>query len=320
MDTGRAGRRGRPGRGHGHRPRRGQPAHAVELPRPTGGRGRHRDTGGTRLSNDDANHGANHGAQPIHLLWTGGWDSTYRLLALAVEHQLPVQPYYAYNGGRRSAAHELEARHAILAALAEGWPEAAARIRPSIIVDKDELPDDPDLRASFERLMAEHPMGDQYIYLGLMVRQLGIDGLELSIHHDDLAERAIRGHTEVVADHPTPGVHRLRTDAPPDHALFAPFHLPLVEMTKAEMGERARQLGVLDVLERSWFCHEPLRGQPCGRCNPCVTTRRDGLAHRVPTPRSVRGGAARLRHAAARTRHHAGRTRARVKRRWRGRP
>src|SRR5690606_13578695 len=31
---------------------------------------------------------------PVNLLWTGGWDSTFRLLSLVVQQHRCVQPYY----------------------------------------------------------------------------------------------------------------------------------------------------------------------------------------------------------------------------------
>jgi hypothetical protein len=43
----------------------------------------------------------------IHLLWTGGWDSTFRLIDLALTRKFRVQPYYLLDVSRRSTGHEL---------------------------------------------------------------------------------------------------------------------------------------------------------------------------------------------------------------------
>jgi hypothetical protein len=37
-----------------------------------------------------------------------------------------------------------------------------------------------------------------------------------------------------------------------------------------------------DVVLSTWFCHSPILGQPCGRCNPCKDALAEGLAWRVP--------------------------------------
>ncbi len=213
-------------------------------------------------------------------------------------------------------AQELAARRAVRAALEERWPEAAARIRPSVIIDKDELPDDPALRRSFQRLLAAHPMGDQYIYLALLARSLGLDALELCVHRDDRAAETLRPHTRPVEGYPTEAV-RLGPEAPAEYDVFRPFVLPLLDVAKVAMRRRAEEQGTIAALERSWSCHEPLLGRPCGRCNPCRTTREEGLEHRTPPVASARAGAALARHAARRARHHAGRNRARLVRRWR---
>jgi hypothetical protein len=35
-------------------------------------------------------------------------------------------------------------------------------------------------------------------------------------------------------------------------------------------------------MELTWFCHRPIRGEPCGVCNPCIYTIQEGLGVRVP--------------------------------------
>ena len=40
--------------------------------------------------------------KPINLFWTGGWDSTYRLLYLLIVEKKYVQPYYIIDLTRKS--------------------------------------------------------------------------------------------------------------------------------------------------------------------------------------------------------------------------
>ena len=57
-------------------------------------------------------------ASPVQLLWTSGWDSTFQLLRLLLEHRVPVQPTYALDATRASAPVELKAMDSIRTALA----------------------------------------------------------------------------------------------------------------------------------------------------------------------------------------------------------
>ena len=46
-------------------------------------------------------------APSVHLLWTGGWDSTFRLLQLLLQQRVPVVPHYLVDDTRPSAQTEL---------------------------------------------------------------------------------------------------------------------------------------------------------------------------------------------------------------------
>ena len=44
----------------------------------------------------------------VNLLWTGGWDSTFRLLSLVLIKRKPVQPFYVIDVGRVSTIREIK--------------------------------------------------------------------------------------------------------------------------------------------------------------------------------------------------------------------
>jgi len=39
----------------------------------------------------------------VNLLWTGGWDSTFRLLQLILDTRATIQPVYVIDTARRSS-------------------------------------------------------------------------------------------------------------------------------------------------------------------------------------------------------------------------
>jgi hypothetical protein len=49
----------------------------------------------------------------VNLLWSGGWDSTFRLLELILVRRRPVKPYYVIDSQRMSTGVELERRDRI---------------------------------------------------------------------------------------------------------------------------------------------------------------------------------------------------------------
>ena len=218
----------------------------------------------------------------VEMLWTGGWDSTFRLLDLTITQGREVQPHYVRDELRRSTGAELAAMDRILDALRAQYPEAAMRVRP---VDSSatvaSLPPDEVVTASLARLKEHGHLGDQYEWLARFAAEREIDGLELSIHRDDRAAGFLDGHVYVDGD-----AHVLEDDpSNPDLAIFGRFRFPLFDITKVQMQGIATAAGWAHLLELTWFCHRPERGKPCGLCAPCRYTREEGLGRRVPSGR-----------------------------------
>jgi hypothetical protein len=63
--------------------------------------------------------------EPTQLLWTGGWDSSFRLLQLVLVERRPVRPIYVIDTGRPSTLFELRAMEAIRAGLLARLPDSS---------------------------------------------------------------------------------------------------------------------------------------------------------------------------------------------------
>jgi hypothetical protein len=222
-------------------------------------------------------------ASGIRLLWTAGWDSTYRLLDALLVRGKAVQPYYLVDPGRPSTPNELRAMEQIAIAIAARDRAAAARLARPVVTSVADLRPDDRTTARFERLRARSHLGGQYDWLARFAAQHGLDDLELAIHRDDKAAAFLQQHVVREAGRGDP-YHRLR-DAPPDDDLriFERFRFPVFDMTKRDMQRAARLGGFEGLMELTWFCHIPTAdGRPCGRCNPCRYTIEEGLAWRIP--------------------------------------
>jgi hypothetical protein len=218
------------------------------------------------------------------ILWTGGWDSSFRVLHLALVDGRRVEPHYIIDANRPSSLRELRAISEIEAILRTSHPEASERIGRLQITPRHEIPDDPAISHSWERLTRQAPLGRQYDWLARYAKSRGLTDLELSVHVDDKAHYFLKNQVEQ-----TPfGTYKLRPGVTGDEQLFARFEFPILECSKTQMRELASKHGFIEVLEKSWFCHQPKHGIPCGTCSPCIYTIKEGMAYRLPTESLVR--------------------------------
>lgn len=213
-----------------------------------------------------------------HVLWTGGWDSSYRVLELALVEDEHVQPHYLIDPDRASTPYELAAMDAIRsAALARG-----AAIGDLEIGRVEEIPISAEAHAAHRDLAQRFRIGSQYLWLAEYARQRRLNHLQLCIHRDD------RAHSAVVSACANPAA---TGDGESGLVpLLDVFSFPILDLTKQAMRERAEACGFDDLMEWTWFCHGPTRsGRPCGFCNPCRWTMQEGLAYRLPWSAKVLG-------------------------------
>ncbi|MEY3020752.1 MAG: hypothetical protein RLZZ272_1736 [Actinomycetota bacterium] len=206
------------------------------------------------------------GETPVPILWTGGWDSTFRLLQLLLVEGRSVQPYYVLNPDRPGLHRELGARASIATAVSERLP-AEVRLLPTTFALRDEVP-----VGRWRATVLDLGLSFQNAWLAAIVEQRGWAGIELCISRADgnwpsFFERGADGRA-VPVDGPV-------------RDLFGLFRFPLIDLTRRDMVDIAREHGFLDVLQLRWFCWFPSeRGRACGTCPPCHQVR--GHAREVP--------------------------------------
>jgi hypothetical protein len=225
----------------------------------------------------------------INILWTGGWDSSYRVLHLAIVARVPVAPVYFRSPWRQTTKHELAAIRDILAALKKTRPEAAALIRPLRVFDMDSNrdPADPFL-TDHDHLRRNVKIGSQYALIARELQKLDLDEVEMCIHlgpqpaRPDELRSLFHQRLERTRVH---GVEhwKLSSSPTPDAVsrIFSRCRFPLYDVTKLQTRELARQHGFEPLLHHTWFCHHPRADQPCGVCTPCRQAVADGFGWRV---------------------------------------
>lgn len=232
--------------------------------------------------------------QPHDVLWTGGWDSTFRVIQAVLVEQREVRPHYIIDPVRRSSLLELQAISAVRAALHRLDPAAADRIHELKITPLMEIPGDTSITSAYREMRTRAYLGSQYEWLARYAESKRLERLELSVHVDDKAYHFLEGKVEATGE----GIWRLRNDAPSrEQKIFSRFSFPLLTLAKLQMREQASDHAFLSVLENAWFCHHPLGGQPCGLCNPCRYTVEEGMGYRLPWQGRLRYRFRFLRHA-----------------------
>ena len=227
------------------------------------------------------------GATPVHLLWTGGWDSTFRLLELLLLHRLPVIPHYLSDPTRPSTQTELATMKRIGEYVRAVHPRTDALLHPVRVVAVGDVPADPESIEALRRIRTQLFIGDQYAWLPAYCRHAAIDDMELGVHVDDKVQALLRDFVTGF-EHPA-GYHSVHVDpghaGTAEHTLFRWFSFPLFHIDKRGIDREANAEGWAPIMEMTWFCHTPVHGQPCGTCAPCVFTIQEGLARRVPPAR-----------------------------------
>lgn len=218
--------------------------------------------------------------EPVKLLWTGGADSTFQLLRLLLIDKRPVEPFYLIDEGRRSTGAELLAMKRIRRAISSMDGSARSRILPTRLFLVSEVQICKQISDASRRIIEKQFMGSQYAWIAGCCEQHAISKLQLCLEKGSTAglmvTPLIDAETAMID-----GRHS-RTD---EYSVFRYFEFPVLDLTKQEMAQIANAHGWTSILEMTWFCHRPIKNQPCGRCNPCKTVIKNGLGRRIPLRR-----------------------------------
>lgn len=214
---------------------------------------------------------------PVQLLWTGGLDSTYRLLELILVQKRLVQPHYLIDSSRRSTAVELRARDTIQRMLCTHSPECASLLLPTSFHSVVDIRPNPRVTSCYNEVRSRLGLGNQHELLALLADQLNVRDFEIGAHRNDPAVTVIEPFLTEVQDSDGLVYHRV-PEICSNRAifeLFKYFRFPLLSFNKTELLARAEQHGMLEFLAHTWFCHRPLgvdpsRARPCGTCNTCL--------------------------------------------------
>lgn len=209
-------------------------------------------------------------SEKVKILWTGGWDSTYRLVELSRKY-ITIEPIYVYGDNRWSEKNEIKAMNKISTMLKDK-EETKADILPIHFIKKDSIPQNEEITKAYNTIISDIELGSQYEWLGSLAKQH--PGLELGIESAPEtvsgAIRALHKYCQLYYDENSEGfVLDNKKSSREGSLVFGNFKFPILEMNGQEMKNDIQDWGYMDVMSHVWVCHSPYFGKPCGICNPC---------------------------------------------------
>jgi 7-cyano-7-deazaguanine synthase len=214
----------------------------------------------------------------INILWTGGLDSTFRVVELS-RRQCTIQPYYVTIGKSKSFYHELKAIDKITRILRKDSRTRAKLLDP-IIVSEQDIPRDGTLFDSWFRLM--RAMSWQYYIFAKLANQQHLE-MEMGIQFSQNGTVAKSIDETLLIPHPDKDYDVLvidKTRADQDTInIFGSFCFPksLYHKDKREEVDVLHRDGYEKVVKHVWFCFHPIWGFPCGHCAPCISSEKEGV-------------------------------------------
>ena len=216
----------------------------------------------------------------IHnILWTGGWDSTFRVIQL-YKQNITIQPIYVQDRGRPSTQKEIETIQLLSNQIKKRFKDCNSDILPPIFIKREEIPTDFYLKIIFKLIKRERRIGKQYYWLSCLSKNY--KSLEQCFHKEDRDQLISFEELTEITDE-TGGKNWIVNPKKMGFLrsqLFKKTRFPLMYISKLEMKTEAETNGFIDIMNNTWFCHRS-KTMPCGECTPCKQYVIDGFGYRV---------------------------------------
>lgn len=167
-------------------------------------------------------------------------------------------------------------------------PNTKCDLKDPIITDINSIKEDFVITNAWKIIHAKYSLGIQYDWLARFAKQQEIK-LEIGLEKNPrgkafavidgeckLKEYDINGIIDYIID---PELSNTEAKLLFDHLLMPKN---IWNITKLEEVEEIKKLGYEKVVAKTWFCHNPIFGMPCGNCNPCKDALNEDMAYRIP--------------------------------------
>ncbi|EDP71888.1 hypothetical protein FBALC1_12342 [Flavobacteriales bacterium ALC-1] len=214
-----------------------------------------------------------------NVLWTGGWDSTFRVIQL-YRLGATIQTIYIIDQKRKSSNKEIE----VINSLAEKTPlhfnQSNGHILPIKYIKRENIPYNLFLKVIHKILRRQVGLGKQYYWLASFAQKH--KNLDVSFHKEDLDKFFSEEQLIEIKDDNFGSNWKINPKKVGflRRQLFKNMTFPLITVTKPEMKFIAEENNFIELMELTWFCHKST-DKPCGKCAPCKQYVRDGFGYRL---------------------------------------
>ena len=220
----------------------------------------------------------------VNVLWTGGWDSTFRIIQLSTK-DIIIQPHYLKDN-RKSQKFELNAIRLITEDI-RNLASTRCTFRDLILMNVSDINEDKDITQAYKNIAENYRLGSQYDWLARYSKN--IKDIEIGDENgraiDSIIYGAIKanGDTKRIVDDKKGEYYIIDKSVSSNDIIkvFGNYHYPILFYSKLEMKKEAEEMGFIDIMNKTWFCHTPINNEPCGRCVPCMFTIKTGLEYRL---------------------------------------
>lgn len=224
--------------------------------------------------------------EPINLYWTGGFDSTFRLLSLLVVEEATVQSYYIIDSSRSSTIHELKAMEIIKGKVIKKFPKTKSLFLSPILYLKNDILLDPQMSRYYKNIKSNLYISPQYEWLASFAHQFGISEMEYCMEKIEHVPDYENHYRSILLPELEGTMHDCKLRNNPineNNCLFKNFRFPVVHLTKDDMRSLSEEFDFYDIIRDAWFCHRPTtQDKPCGICVPCKVRIASGVESQVP--------------------------------------
>lgn len=223
----------------------------------------------------------------VNILWTGGLDSSYRVAELS-KMECIIQPYYILAAERLSYKYELSAIRSITSIIRK-HPDTKAVLNDVIVVDEKTLAPSEDIHEARLHLTERCQLGSQYEFIARFAQQYALE-VEVGVLFTERGKvsKCLGGGSDdlLLEENGDYAVYKVNQAVVNKDAcmIFGRLLFPktLRNITKLDEAEGFKKLGLEAAYKKTWFCHKPILGMPCGKCNPCLDCLAEGMPERVP--------------------------------------
>ena len=204
----------------------------------------------------------------VRILWTGGWDSTFRIVELSRE-DVNIEPVYVCDPNRKSIENEKVAMKEVIKAL-KMRKETKANFGDIKEINLKDIPQDAKITEAYETVAKETGLGSQHEWLARLGKQIpGMEmGTEAGTPETSHIIDALQKFTKLDIIN---GIGRVNKELSTEEGnlVLGWFDYPIIEQNEHDMLLLMKKWGYEDIMKHIWFCHAPINGEPCGFCHPC---------------------------------------------------